>query len=846
MLSETEYSNPGAAHRFAPYPSSSSGNEGLNQTVGPDNEWVTTKKPRKRTTRACDKCNKLRTKCDGLKPCSHCIEFKFECNYLRVPQKRGKASQTYKESLKNNKTDVKGESSQDDSNGDQMQKQKTVKKSKKSETPQPTPASAAVHVPSQAAPSQPRAPSQAPGPNGLQHNPNQPPPQQQQHDVVGPTSNHSSASSQHSQQSPLPSLSHYSGYPTVSAMNHDDPGPSELYAQLNPKVANNDAPAPQGTEPFSHNANLARRASTSSNNMALFTPLLAPSPGALFGQSPSWFNTMDNGGGSSNASGGPGVAENGSNNDQQGYSGQFYGQNNSMPMIISGDEKRAELSGSTQMVHLPPGLKYPVLLPIVDKLIAADIPLSLAQDLLETYFKHSTHVLAYLVRKHSILAERNPRRTEPSLLFAILTVAAHHSDNVLLTRTPATRQSYVDRLTALTTSHLLTTTDTTAVGSLDEVISYVQLGTIVSASEFKGSSLRWWASAWALAKELKLNEENPEQDPERREERRRTWWLLYMVDRHLGLCYNRPLVILDSECLDLYQPIDEDVWESTVSLTPPEMDPNRIRGLNYLVRGQGIYGYFLPLMTILGALLEIHHSEQNPLLPGTDHQQRMTIRTYLDQYAQSLKNWNHVPCPQSYENAWRDYAFQLVHVLNILSSVSWDPTEVLQHSDALVSSPEYTTVAGHAIAAAKAVRRILAVDPDLMLMPFFLGIYLLQGSFVLLAIVDRMESETPQEVVAACETIVHAHEVCIVTLNTEYQRNFRRVMRGTMSLISHTSSDKLTPQSINSQSPTNPLQMGPDGSLPEMSRGEKDEARKRRQDVLGLYRWTRGGHGLAV
>lgn len=29
--------------------------------------------PRKRTTRACDQCNHLRTKCDGKSPCAHCV-----------------------------------------------------------------------------------------------------------------------------------------------------------------------------------------------------------------------------------------------------------------------------------------------------------------------------------------------------------------------------------------------------------------------------------------------------------------------------------------------------------------------------------------------------------------------------------------------------------------------------------------------------------------------------------------------------------------------------------------------------------------------------------------------------
>lgn len=62
-----------------------------------------TPQPRKRTTRACDQCNHLRTKCDGKQPCGHCISANLECQYLRVPLKRGKASITYLESVKEKK-----------------------------------------------------------------------------------------------------------------------------------------------------------------------------------------------------------------------------------------------------------------------------------------------------------------------------------------------------------------------------------------------------------------------------------------------------------------------------------------------------------------------------------------------------------------------------------------------------------------------------------------------------------------------------------------------------------------------------------------------------------------------
>jgi hypothetical protein len=52
---------------------------------------------------------------------------------------------------------------------------------------------------------------------------------------------------------------------------------------------------------------------------------------------------------------------------------------------------------------------------------------------------------------------------------------------------------------------------------------------------------------------------------------------------------------------------------------------------------------------------------------------------------------------------------------------------------------------------------------------FFFGVYLLQGSFLLLLIADKLQVEASPSVVRACETIVRAHEACVVTLNTEYQ-----------------------------------------------------------------------------
>lgn len=501
--------------------------------------------------------------------------------------------------------------------------------------------------------------------------------------------------------------------------------------------------------------------------------------------------------------------------------------------------------------------RFPVLNSVIHELDT--LPRPLAEHLIESFFSCSTHTLAHIIRRRTFLSPTHPRESSPALVFSCMMVAAHHSVHPLITATPGSREIIIERLTELTIEKLTETAHQVKPKiNLDDVISFIHLGTVVSASEFKGASLRYWAAAWALAKELKLQIELPELPEEVREERRRTWWLLYIVDRHLGLCYNRPLAMMDSECESLYRPMDDSIWLSDeVDLTPAEQDPSRSQGFCNYVTGQGLFGYFLPLMTILGLLLELHHLQQNPVMSFTDFTLPMktAIMVQLDQFMSSLNNWTPIPCNEVYENAWRDYAFQISHVIYILVLIPWDPLELLNSPNSVLTSSPFTDATAHAITAAQHMRRILTIDSDLMLMPFFLGIYLLQNSFVLLAVVDRVEHEASREVVNACETVVHAHEVCVVTLDTEYQRNFRRVMRGTINLLQQHDTRSSAgggggSSSMDSPSLSPPLGVNEMGThaaaFEEQKRREKEKARQRRTDILGLYRWTSGRHGLAV
>lgn len=576
----------------------------------------------------------------------------------------------------------------------------------------------------------------------------------------------------------------------------------------------------------------------------------------------------------------------------------------------------------------PSSLRYPVLQPVLPH-ISSIIPHSLACDLLDGYFTSSSashlspqspYVVGYVFRKQSVLHPTKPRVCSPGLLASMLWVAAQTSDATFLTSPPSARGRVCQKLLELTIGLLRPLihgpatgeaspnyasdmvingvalggfgvsmdqlgAQSSATGAVDDVATYVHLATVVSASEYKAASMRWWTAAWALGRELRLGRElppstsqsRPNEEPEQhgddttqgnglndccatveiteeeREERRRIWWLLYAADRHLSLCYNRPLSLLDNECEGLLQPMNDDLWQAgdfaSASYRPtgPPME----------CTGHSAFGYFLPLMTILGEIVDLHHARNHPRFglsfrnSSECTNQMLEITRQLDGYGQSLKEFearytnslalgtdsettpamDHVsPSGRSSSSTVGSrvaesimhtkivvaYGTHLMHVLHILLADKWDPINLLDDNDLWISSESFVTALGHAVSAADAAADILEYDPDLSFMPFFFGIYLLQGSFLLLLTADKLQGDASPSVVRACEIIVRAHEACVVTLNTEYQRNFRKVMRSALAQVR--------------------------GRVPE----DVGEQQQRRRDVLGLYRWAGDGGGLAL
>ncbi|KAJ5347881.1 uncharacterized protein N7506_001134 [Penicillium brevicompactum] len=809
---------------------------------------------RRRISRACDQCNQLRTKCDGQNPCAHCLEFGLTCEYARERKKRGKASKKDIAAAGNNEGDVGSNDDLPRAMGSSSNGQ-------------------ALHEPNEHYdPAFDAARTLAEGA------------QARSHEVEGLSamrSNQASVQAPSQQQMGATSMV---GLPFNNYASVQEPHRPPMSV---PDIRSMQMMQNSNGNPRSPGSMLQSQGFASGQPISFIHGLLPQA------QSPSW-----------------------------------------LPLPSPSPANFPPYS----MPPFSTSLRYPVLQPVLPHIVSI-IPQSLACDLLDIYFTSSSssrlspsspYVVGYVFRKQSFLHPTKPRSCSPGLLASMLWVAAQTSEAAFLTSPPSARGRVCQKLLELTIGLLRPLihgpatgeaspnypanmvingvalggfgvsmdqlgAQSSATGAVDDVATYVHLATVVSASEYKAASMRWWTAAWSLARELKLGRELPpnattrqdgEMDgegdidvngnkrpppslmghgpgnsavnltEEEREERRRIWWLLYATDRHLALCYNRPLTLLDKECEGLLQPMNDDIWQAG---DLSSMGYRRA-GPSFECTGHSMFGYFLPLMSILGEIVDLQHARNHPRFglhfrnSGEWESQAMEISRQLDVYAQSLKefearytsslalgtaepdpgmegsNINHMsPSGRSSSTVGSHvsesivhtkmvvaYGTHIMHVLHILLAGKWDPINLLDDNDLWISSESFISAMGHAVSAAEASSDILEYDPDLSFMPFFFGIYLLQGSFLLLLTADKLQGDASPSVVRACETIVRAHEACVVTLNTEYQRTFRKVMRSALAQVR--------------------------GRVPE----DFGEQQQRRREVLALYRWSGDGSGLAL
>lgn len=260
-----------------------------------------------------------------------------------------------------------------------------------------------------------------------------------------------------------------------------------------------------------------------------------------------------------------------------------------------------------------------------------------------------------------------------------------------------------------------------------------------------------------------------------KEERRRLFWLIYCLDRHLALSFNMNLNLPEGTFC-VRTPLPESLWK-TIYTSNINCLPTCPLGPPTQISGTGFFEYFLPLARVLGHIIDLHHTRNHPTLGEFVSQDAVRrLESMISQREQELTELEAQPgisfpgeSPAKLALV-KAYSTYLLHVFYILLHGKWDPISMIEDKDDWITSESFLTCASHALIATGVVSQILELDPEMAFMPYLFGIYLLQGSFILLLFVDRMPELGPnRSVEEVCETIIRAHEVSVVTLDTTFQ-----------------------------------------------------------------------------
>ncbi|KAK0387297.1 hypothetical protein NLU13_5610 [Sarocladium strictum] len=587
-------------------------------------------------------------------------------------------------------------------------------------------------------------------------------------------------------------------------------------------------------------------------------------------------------------------------------------------------------------------------------------------------YASSPFIITHVLRKQSFLSPTSFRDCKPALLSSMLLVAAQTVEMPFFGSAPTARHRLCQGLFELTVTllssnppasrspHGATTGEKTVIAqerrlvgssqslsvlaatrTIDDVIAYMHLAVISSAAESKSVGSHWWHTAVQLAKELKLNLELPSSAREPRstsrgdaqqadnaligtarsrllqdtrvhqpvassttgadstspigmvdntiteddgtahvragfedqEERRRVWWCLYVLDRHLAICYNSPLAIRDTDCQDLLWPLDDASWQAgaywsdaapgrrashadlpgTAAMAGSSL-VDRPKGSSAECIGPGIFGLFIPFAFILGQIIDARQLMSQPhyrtlrakeighILQQEINGQLETFKATLDRLAipSRGKDWDMTGQPQTgtpttepmaptrlrYQRLMVTYGHYLYHILGVLLHSEWDLLTALnEHCDAGERSQMETSTAASAndgivlscaTQAAEALQNVLSNDHELKFNPFLLGIFLVQGSYPLLVAASKDMQRASTQVLKACKITVRAHEASVATLHAEYQRKNRKLLLSAIEGI----------------------QYGPSAITREMT--------SLNERIIKLFRWSPGGRGLGL
>ncbi|RDW61715.1 fungal specific transcription factor domain-containing protein [Aspergillus mulundensis] len=513
---------------------------------------------------------------------------------------------------------------------------------------------------------------------------------------------------------------------------------------------------------------------------------------------------------------------------------------------------------STEEISSMPSCQYPCLTRIVP-LLRGTMTADDACNLLDIFFadpetagpaSRCPYVLSPVIRKQSLLRKKNPRPVSAALLMVILWCVSHTA-NLGIFPNGTVRARVTQRLYYLSMK-LLRARDSdnwhradggwvsecdmplygTSVETIpsrspqekpdqnvDDVLSYILLTCVVSGTEYREECLKWWNKAVRLVKRLgydseaRIAENTPSSQQmslaarEDHEERRRAFWHVYALDRHLAFSFNEPLHILDFESQVLC-PLPECIWQRLDQVPLGDIPPRTV-GPPAQVTGTGFFEYFLPLMTILGDIIEIRLRNQHPRLGGVDESSLMGLtQTLLDDCQYSLdileamsKPFNPImgednlplilptspncfgdtadrangaESEQQTGNIVVAYSRYMLQVLQLLLHGDLDAFNMPHGHVNCAPVTNLFTCMPKALTTCDSIEKILEVDSQLSFMPYIFGPYLFHGGLNFLSIADQMARAGADDLAKhGCDLVVRAHEVALKALDTSFQVTIR-------------------------------------------------------------------------
>lgn len=269
------------------------------------------------------------------------------------------------------------------------------------------------------------------------------------------------------------------------------------------------------------------------------------------------------------------------------------------------------------------------------------------------------------------------------------------------------------------------------------------------------------------------------------------------MDRHQALSVRKSLSFRDAECHELLHPCDDKLWNGADDFSPPA---SGISGITYCVTDCSFFGFFLPLMSTLGEIIELYNIQESGQSADIEPK-RVMIRHHLDSYDLSLS-----------ECTYDSYEARLYKCDVEESGLSQD----------LIYSAAMATIA------ANTIKEIQLLDAEFDYMPLLFGAFILQCSFPLLLLMKTFGTQSDENIIGGCEIIMEA--------DTIFSRCNERMVQNPFWSNPYWDSfasiiDKIKESKRQSRSPDVAFQT-------------MQDIHTKTRDILGLYRWNKTGHGL--